>query len=65
MPGTTREIWARIHAHRLRCQSLPRMQAGESARLVADFLATREVTFCPARYAAPVEHRRQPDQSGL
>ena len=64
MPGTSRrEIWTRIHAHRVRCQSLPPMQAGESARLVADFLATREITSCPTRYAAPVEQRLQPARS--
>ena len=66
MPGTSRrETWARINAHRMRCQSLPPMQAGESARLVADFLAGGgEVIFCPARYAAPVEQRLQPARSG-
>ena len=53
------------HAHRLRCKSLPPIQDGEAERLVAGFLATREVTFCPARYAAPVAHRLQPAQSGL
>ena len=28
------------------------MQAGEAARLVAEFLASRGITRCPARYAA-------------
>jgi hypothetical protein len=66
MQGTSRysETQARIHAHRLRCKSLPPMQAGESARLVADFLATREITSCPTRYAAPVEQWLQPARSG-
>ena len=35
------ETLARSHAHRLRCRSLPPMQAGEAARLVAEFLASR------------------------
>lgn len=66
MQGTSRcsETLARIRAHRLRCQSLPPMQAEETARLVADFLATREITSCPTRYAAPVEQRLQPVRSG-
>ena len=65
MQGTSGryETLARIRSHRMRCQSLPPMQAGEPARLVADFLATRDVTFCPARYAAPVEQRLRPAQS--
>jgi hypothetical protein len=57
------ETQARIHAHRLRCKSLAPMQVGESARLVADFLATREVTSCPTRYAMPVEQWIQPLRS--
>jgi hypothetical protein len=66
MQGTSKccETLARIRAHRLRCQSLPPMQAGESARLVADFLATRKITSCPTRYAVPVEQRLQPARSG-
>lgn len=47
----------KAHAHRLRCKHLPPMQAGEAERLVAAFLATNNVTACPIRYAAPVEHR--------
>ena len=46
-------------AHRVRCRRLPPMQAGEAERLVAAFLATKSVTPCPIRYAAPVEHRPQ------
>jgi hypothetical protein len=52
------------HAHRLRCKSLPPMQAGESERLVAAFLAARSITACPVRYAAPVEQRLQPTRHG-
>jgi len=52
------------HAHRLRCKSLPSIQAGEAERLVAGFLATRSVTACPPRYAAPVEQRLQSTQRG-
>jgi hypothetical protein len=66
MQGKSRrfEKLAEIHAHRLRCQSLPPMQAGDSERLVADFLATREITSCPTHYAAPVEQWLQPTRSG-
>jgi hypothetical protein len=49
----------KARAHRLRCKSLPPMQAGEAERLTAGFLATRDVTVCPARYAAPIEQRVQ------
>jgi hypothetical protein len=52
------------HAHRQRCKGLPPMQAGEAERLVAEFLATRGITACPTRYAAPVEQRSQPTRSG-
>ena len=48
---------ALAHAHRLRCKSLPPIQDGEAERLVAGFLASRDITTCPARYAAPVEQR--------
>jgi hypothetical protein len=40
-------------AHRLRCKSLPPMQAGEANNLVAAFLASKSITHCPTRYAAP------------
>jgi hypothetical protein len=40
-------------AHRRRCKSLPPIQAGEADDLMAAFLATRSVTLCPTRYAAP------------
>jgi hypothetical protein len=33
------------------------MQAGEAERLIAAFLATNQITACPARYALPVEQR--------
>jgi hypothetical protein len=51
-------------AHRRRCKSLPPVQAGEAERLMADFLATRGVTACPTRYAAPIEQRPQLARSG-
>jgi hypothetical protein len=44
-------------AHRRRCKSLPPVQPGEVERLKADFLTTRGVTACPARYAAPIEQQ--------
>jgi hypothetical protein len=44
-------------AHRRRCMSLPPVRPGEAQRLMADFLATKGVTACPTRYAAPVEQR--------
>ena len=44
-------------AHRRRCKGLPPVQSGEVERLKADFLATRGVTACPARYAAPIEQQ--------
>jgi hypothetical protein len=47
----------KANAHRLRCKRLSPMQPGEAEHLVADFLASRGVTACPARYAAPVEQR--------
>jgi hypothetical protein len=46
-------------AHRRRCKSLPPVQPGEAERLMANFLATRSVTACPTRYAAPIEQRSQ------
>ena len=42
---------------------LPPMQDEISARLVADFLATRDVTFYPARHAARVEPRYSPRET--
>jgi len=50
---------AKAYANRLRRRNLPPMQNGEVERLVADFLATRDITACPARYAALVEQRRR------
>jgi hypothetical protein len=55
---------AKANAHRLRCKSLPPMHPGEAERLLAGFLATRSVTACPARYAAPVEQRTHLSRSG-
>jgi hypothetical protein len=66
--GKTSVVYGRLtpeaHAHRLRCKSLPSIQSGEAERLVAGFLATRSVTACPPRYAAPVEQRLQSTQRG-
>ena len=55
---------AKAHAHRLRCKSLPAMQPGEAERLLAGFLATRSVTTCPTRYAAPIEQQSHLSRSG-
>jgi hypothetical protein len=44
---------AEDRAHRQRCRHLPPIQAGEANVLMAAFLATRQVTLCPTRYAAP------------
>ncbi len=54
----------KVRAHRLRCKSLPPLQPGEAERLLAEFLATRDVTACPTRYAAPVEQRSYPARNG-
>jgi len=35
------------------------MQPGEAERLIADFLASKSITACPTRYAAPIEQRPQ------
>lgn len=51
-------------AHRRRCKGLPPVEPGEVERLVAGFLATRGVTACPTRYAAPIEQRSQVVRSG-
>jgi hypothetical protein len=50
-------------AHRQRCKRLSPIQPGEAEHLVANFLASRTVTVCPARYAAPVEQRPHLTQS--
>jgi hypothetical protein len=44
---------AEDRAHRQRCRRMPPMQADEINELMASFLATGHVTFCPTRYAAP------------
>ena len=54
----------KAHQHRLRCRGLPPIQHDEAERLVADFLATRSITTCPTRYAAPVEQRLQSARRG-
>jgi len=46
-------------AHKLRCKTLPPLKPGEHERLLAEFLATKSVTTCPPRYAAPTEQRPQ------
>jgi hypothetical protein len=51
-------------AHRRRRKSLPPVRHGEAERLMADFLATRGVTACPTRYAAPIEHQSKLTRSG-
>ena len=51
-------------AHRRRCRTLPPVQPGEAERLMADFLATKGVTACPTRYAAPIEQCSQHAQIG-
>jgi len=43
--------------HRRRCETLPPLQSGEAEALVANFLASRSITVCPTRYAAPIEQR--------
>jgi hypothetical protein len=54
----------KVRAHRLRCRSLPPLQPGEAERLLAGFLAIREVTACPTRYAAPVAQRSNLTRNG-
>ena len=44
---------AEDRAHRQRRKRLPPMKADEVNDLMAVFLATRHVTLCPTRYAAP------------
>jgi hypothetical protein len=48
------------HAHRVRCRSLPPIQAGEAEQLMAAFLATRRVTDCPTRYATAMQQGAAP-----
>jgi hypothetical protein len=52
-------LTAEAQAHRRRCKSLPKVQPGEAARLIADLVATKGVTTCPTRYAAPIEQLSQ------
>jgi hypothetical protein len=42
----------RIVEHCKRCRDLPPLQKGEAERLVAEYLATRDVTVCPVAYVA-------------
>jgi hypothetical protein len=55
--GFSGALALKARAHRLRCMSLRPLQPGEAERLLAGFLAIRDVTACPTRYAAPVEQR--------
>ena len=41
-------------AHRRRCRDLPPLRDGEAEQLVAEFLASRPATQCPAAYLIPV-----------
>ena len=50
--------------HRRRCEKLPTLQAGEAETLVAAFLASRSITQCPTRYAAPVIQRPLYNRAG-
>ena len=44
----------RSREHKERCSQLPPIRASEADQLVAQFLAERGVTRCPAAFAAPV-----------
>jgi hypothetical protein len=48
-----------VQARWQRCKRLPPLRVGEAEALTAAFLASRNVTFCPVRYAAAVEQRTQ------
>jgi hypothetical protein len=63
-PSFSSALTPEAQAHRRRCKSLPPMQAGEAERLLAGFLATRGVTACPTRYAAPIEQRSHLSRTG-
>jgi hypothetical protein len=52
------------HAHRQRCKSLPPIREGEAEHLMAAFLATRHITDCPTRFAAPTQQASLPMQRG-
>ena len=43
--------------HRRRCESLPPLRKGEVEQLVANYVAAKGITECPARYVLPVEQR--------
>jgi hypothetical protein len=51
--------------HWERCRNLPPLQTGEAESLTTAFLATRSITVCPARYAAPLQHRYLLTRNGL
>jgi hypothetical protein len=40
------------------------LRDGEAENLIAAFLAARNITICPTRYAAPVEQRPLNDRGG-
>ena len=50
-----KEAKRRVLEHCERCRDLPPLQKGEAERLVAEFLAKREVTVCPRAYLVPTE----------
>jgi hypothetical protein len=52
-------LTAEAQVHRRWCKSLPQVQPGVAERLIADFVATKGVTTCPTRYAAPIEQLSQ------
>jgi hypothetical protein len=62
-PTTFNAAAERVRAHRRRCRALPPLQPGEHERLVAAFLAVRNITQCPVRYAVPLQHGPQLTQS--
>jgi hypothetical protein len=49
----TRTAEELAHRRRQRCKSLPPLGADEARLLMAAFVASKSVTTCPARYAAP------------
>ncbi len=50
--------------HWRRCKELPPLRSGEAEILMTEFLATRSITVCPTRYAAPLQQRYQPNWNG-
>ncbi|MGC1410238.1 MAG: hypothetical protein WA864_15020 [Acetobacteraceae bacterium] len=50
--------------HWQRCKKLPPLQNGEAESLTTEFLATRSITVCPARYAVPLHQRYERTWNG-